>query len=111
MSHEIRTPLNAVIGVTHLLADSAMNDDQRLLLGKAQLAGRSLLGIVNDVLDLAKIEAGEISLDEGPYQPRALIGEIDAVYAPLARQDGLAFTVEVAPDVPVWLHCDSTRLH
>ena len=50
-------------------------------------------------------------MTKAPYQPRALIGEIDAVYAPLARQDGLAFTVEVAPDVPVWLHCDSTRLH
>jgi len=110
MSHEIRTPLNAVIGVTHLLADTAMNDDQRLLLSKAQLAGRSLLGIVNDVLDLAKIEAGEISLDEGPYQPQALLGEIDSVYAPLARQKGLAFTVELAPDVPAWLHGDSTRL-
>ena len=110
MSHEIRTPLNAVIGVTHLLADTAMNDDQRLLLGKAQMAGRSLLGIVNDVLDLAKIEAGEIALDEGPYQPLALLGEIDAVYAPLARQQGLAFTVEVAADVPAWLHGDSARL-
>ncbi len=110
MSHEIRTPLNAVIGVTHLLADTAMNDDQRLLLSKAQLAGRSLLGIVNDVLDLAKIEAGEVSLDEEPYQPQALLGEIDSVYAPLARQKGLAFTVEVAPDVPAWLHGDSTRL-
>ncbi len=110
ISHEIRTPLNALIGVTHLLAESGIDDDQRLLLHKAQLAGRSLLGIVNDVLDLAKIEAGEIALDEAPYQPAALLAEIEAVYAPQAREKGLDFTATTSPDLPAWLHGDSTRL-
>jgi CheY-like chemotaxis protein len=110
ISHEIRTPLNAVIGVTHLLAESGLNDDQRALLYKAQLAGRSLLGIINDVLDLSKIEAGEITLDEAPYQPVALLEEIEAVYAPQARKKGLNFTVTVSSDLPSWLQCDSSRL-
>ena len=110
ISHEIRTPLNAVIGVTHLLAEAGLSDDQRLLLHKAQLAGRSLLGIVNDVLDLAKIEAGEIALDEAPYQPAGLLAEIEAVYAPQARDKGLSFRATTSPDLPAWLQGDSTRL-
>ena len=110
ISHEIRTPLNAVIGITHLLAESGMTQDQRSLLHKAQLAGRALLGIVNDVLDLAKIEAGEITLDEGPYQPLALLKEIEAVYAPQAEEKGLSFTVTADPALPPWLQCDSSRL-
>jgi signal transduction histidine kinase/HPt (histidine-containing phosphotransfer) domain-containing protein len=110
VSHEIRTPLNAVIGITHLLAESELTPDQQLLIRKAQLAGRSLLGIVNNVLDLAKIEAGEIALDESPYRPAALLGEIETVYAPQAVQKGLGFTVSIQPDVPAWLQGDTSRL-
>jgi len=110
MSHEIRTPLNAIIGVTHLLAETAHDDQQQRLLGQAQIAGRSLLGIVNDVLDLAKIEAGEMALDETAYEPAALLSDLTTVYAPQAQVKGLAFVVDVAASVPHWLIGDRGRL-
>jgi signal transduction histidine kinase/DNA-binding response OmpR family regulator len=110
MSHEIRTPLNAVIGVTHLLADSGLNEDQQQLVTKAQIAGRSLLGIVNDVLDLAKIEAGEMALEALMFRPDELLAELQAVYEPQALAKSVSLEVRVEPEALVWLLGDSTRL-
>jgi signal transduction histidine kinase/CheY-like chemotaxis protein len=110
MSHEIRTPLNAVIGVTHLLADSGLNEDQQQLVSKAQLAGRSLLDIVNDVLDLAKIEAGEMALEALMFRPDELLAELQAVYEPQAQAKSVSLAVQVAPEALIWLLGDSTRL-
>jgi len=110
MSHEIRTPLNAVLGVAHLLEGSGLNADQQQLLAKAQMAGRSLLDIVNDVLDLAKIEAGELALDEAPFQPRQLLLELQAVHSAQAQAKGLTLSVRTHPEVPDWLQGDSARL-
>jgi PAS domain S-box-containing protein len=110
MSHEIRTPLNAVLGVFYLLADSPLDADQRQLLGKAQVAGRSLLGIVNDVLDLAKIEAGEIHLSAEPYHLPSLLYELETVYAPQAVQKGLSFRLVEEVGLPAWLLGDAQRV-
>jgi PAS domain S-box-containing protein len=110
MSHEIRTPLNAVLGVTHLLADSALDDDQRALLGKAQTAGRSLLGIINDVLDLAKIEAGEMRLADEPFALGELLREVESVYTVQASHKGLALTLRVDPALPPAVRGDLARL-
>ena len=110
MSHEIRTPLNAVIGVTHLLADSGLSADQQQLVSKAQMAGRSLLDIVNDVLDLAKIEAGDMPLEVLMFRPDELLAELQAVYEPQALAKSLSLEVRVEPEALIWLLGDSTRL-
>ncbi len=110
MSHEIRTPLNALLGVGHLLAGTALDDDQRQLLAKSQVAGRSLLGIVNDVLDLAKIEAGELVLDAAPFHPDELLRDIEAMFRSQAEGKGLAFEVARNDDVPPCLVGDALRL-
>jgi PAS domain S-box-containing protein len=110
MSHEIRTPLNALLGVTHLLGDTGLTPDQQRLVGQAQIAGRSLLGIVNDVLDLAKIEAGEMTLEELLFRPDELLAELQLVYGPQALAKSVRLDTEMAPDVPAWLLGDVARL-
>jgi PAS domain S-box-containing protein len=110
MSHEIRTPLNAVLGMHHLLAGSALQADQCEMLDKAQLAGRALLGIVNNVLDLSKIEAGELTLDEVRFSPAELLHEVHAVYQPQASSKGIALQVDGAAALPSQLVGDALRV-
>jgi PAS domain S-box-containing protein len=110
MSHEIRTPLNAMIGMTHLLRDTALTPYQAQLLAKSQVASRSLLELVNDVLDLAKIEAGGLTLDRQLFSPQDLLGEMDALFRPQAEAAGLRYLITVAPDVPRVLLGDALRL-
>ncbi len=110
MSHEIRTPLNAMIGMTHLLGDTPLTAYQAQLLSKSQVASRSLLGLVNDVLDLAKIEAGGIDLDHQPFSPQDLLDQMDAVFRPQAEVSGIDYRVTVAQDVPRMLTGDAQRV-
>ena len=109
MSHEIRTPLNAVLGLAQLLEDEAWSPRQRDMLGRIRSAGRSLLGILNDILDLSRIEAGELRIDAHPFALPGLLDQIDAMMGPMAQAKGLAWRVE-APELRVDLVGDRLRL-
>ena len=110
MSHEIRTPMNAVMGVSHLLQSTTLDQRQQELVGKLQVAGRALLGVINDVLDFAKIEAGEMQLDIQPYRLDELLAEIPTLMGPAVEAKQLALHVECDAALPANLLGDSQRL-
>jgi PAS domain S-box-containing protein len=110
MSHEIRTPLNAVIGLGYLLEHTTLNEDQRQLLSKIQFGGRALLGVINNVLDLSKIEAGEMSLEDEPFDLPELVRDLGQMLTPQAAAKGIELIVQCAPAMPRTVKGDASRL-
>ncbi|MDP1612843.1 MAG: response regulator [Sulfuritalea sp.] len=109
MSHEIRTPLNAIIGLTHLLRRAAATPQQAVRLDKIDGAGRHLLAIINDILDLSKIEAGRLQLETTDFALASILDNVASIIGDPAHGKGLR--VEVDTDaVPLWLRGDPTRL-
>src|SRR5262245_48224580 len=98
MSHELRTPLNAIIGFTGTLLmklPGPLTADQEKQLTTVQSSARHLLSLINDILDLAKIEAGKVEISLGPVVCQEVIAEVVASLRPLAEQKGLRFEVEL----------------
>jgi signal transduction histidine kinase len=112
MSHELRTPLNAILGYTELMADGAYGEPSEKMLGilkRLEANGRHLLGLINDVLDLSKIEAGQLVLELSDYSIQDIAQTVRSTLEPLAADKKLGFKVEVAPQLPSG-HGDGRRL-
>ena len=111
MSHEIRTPMNAVIGFTHLVLATDLTARQRDYVDKIMTAARSLLRLINDVLDFSKIDAGKMSLEELPFALDGVLTEVTDILAVQVAEKGLDMRIDVGPDVPPALTGDPARLH
>jgi len=110
MSHEIRTPLNGVIGLANLLASTPLNARQAHLVDNLARSGRSLLALINDILDLSRIEAHELVLFEAPFEIREVIAEVTDLFGDQCATKGLEVIYAVAETVPIQLLGDSVRL-
>ena len=112
MSHELRTPLNAILGYTELMADGAYGEPSEKMMGilkRLEANGKHLLGLINDVLDLSKIEAGQLVLELSDYSVQDIAQTVRGTLEPLAADKKLAFKVEMAGELPPG-HGDGRRL-
>jgi signal transduction histidine kinase/CheY-like chemotaxis protein len=110
LGHEIRTPMTGVLGMAELLQGSALDDRQQSQVGAIQLAGQHLLRLVNDALDLARIESGKLTLQDEAFDLHLLLDEVASLLRPLAAAKGLAFSLQRSPGTPQALRGDAQRL-
>jgi PAS domain S-box-containing protein len=110
MSHEIRTPMNAIVGLARLLGDARLAPRERSHLGKIQLATQSLLGVVNDVLDFSRIEAGQMHLEHTRFELDHILSNISVLVAGSAWDKGVEPVYDISPEIPQVLLGDPMRL-
>ncbi len=110
MSHEIRTPMNGVLVMAELLAGSDLPPRQRRYADVIARSGKSLLAIINDILDFAKVEAGKLDLESVPVSPAEVADTVVTLFAERARAAGLGLTAQIAPEVPTAFLGDPVRL-
>lgn len=110
VSHELRTPLNGILGFTDILKLELENPEQQIYVETIHNSGKHLLDLVNDILDLAKIEAGRMDLDNAPAKLHEIVDRLATLHGAPAQAKGLAIDVRYAPDLPEAIVCDAKRL-
>jgi len=110
MSHEIRTPMNAITGYTDLLLETQLTSKQREYMDTICMSSRSLLGIINDILDYSKIEAGKLDIEHTDFQLQDVIDNVTDMFAQLSEQKGLELITALSPGIPDYLTGDPLRL-
>lgn len=110
MSHEIRTPMNAIIGMAHLALGQADEAERRAYLEKLLRASRHLLGVLNNILDFSKLEAGAVRMETADFRLREVLDSVHDMFLPRCLEKNLGLRLEVADDVPAWLRGDAVQL-
>ncbi|MGV3526700.1 MAG: ATP-binding protein [Candidatus Sericytochromatia bacterium] len=110
MSHEIRTPMNAILGFTELLNEEIPDRRLRQYLEAISSSGRTLLGLINDILDLSKIEAGKLQIEPVAVNPYRLFREVQGVFGPKIREKEIDFYIEIDPELPAAIVFDEIRM-
>ncbi|MDB5010846.1 MAG: response regulator, partial [Mucilaginibacter sp.] len=111
MSHELRTPISGIIGLIDLLKKTPVNDQQSNMLNMLETSSQSLLGVINDVLDISKIEAGKFNIIRTPNDLHSLVNSVHNLLKFKADQKGIEFFLEIEPDVSRYIMVDSLRLN
>lgn len=110
MSHELRTPLNVVLGMAHLLAESRLNAEQSEYVSGISRSGQLLLSLIEDVLDISRIESGKIRLNSEPFRIGDIAKEISELFSAQTAEKGIHFTVKVDPDADLYVIGDPSRV-